>query len=117
MTGVTDTVRPSTHARPGGVHPRPTAPTRQDEEGRASLSKNPSKYLRRIETPMRPRAGDKIVVESEKLATPSRAGVIEEVLQQDPARLRVRWEDGHTSILTPSAGAARVIHAKTRAKA
>jgi Domain of unknown function (DUF1918) len=66
---------------------------------------------------MRPYAGDKIVVESEKLATASRAGVIEEVLQQDPARLRVRWEDGHTSILTPSAGAARVIHAKSRAKA
>ena len=66
---------------------------------------------------MRPHAGDKIVVESEKLATPSRAGVIEEVLQQDPARLRVRWEDGHTSILTPSASTARVIHAKTRAKA
>jgi len=61
---------------------------------------------------MRPRSGDKIVVESEKLATPSRAGVIEEVLQQDPARLRVRWEDGHTSILTPAAGAARVTRAK-----
>jgi hypothetical protein len=66
---------------------------------------------------MRPHAADKIVVESEKLATPSRAGVIEEVLQQDPARLRVRWEDGHASILTPSAGAARVIQAKSRAKA
>jgi hypothetical protein len=43
--------------------------------------------------------------------------VIEEVLQEDPARVRVRWEDGHTSILTPSAGAARVTRAKTRAKA
>jgi Glu-tRNA(Gln) amidotransferase subunit E-like FAD-binding protein len=57
-------------------------------------------------------AGDRIVVESEKLATRSRAGVIEEVLEEDPARLRVRWEDGHTSILTPSAGAARVTRAK-----
>jgi hypothetical protein len=47
---------------------------------------------------MRPHAGDRIVVESEKLATPSRAGVIEEVLEEDPARVRVRWEDGHTSI-------------------
>jgi Glu-tRNA(Gln) amidotransferase subunit E-like FAD-binding protein len=65
---------------------------------------------------MRPHAGDRIVVESEKLATPSRAGVIEEVLQEDPARVRVRWEDGHTSILTPSAGAARVTPATTRAK-
>jgi archaeosine-15-forming tRNA-guanine transglycosylase len=69
------------------------------------------------ETLMKPHAGDKIVVESEKVAQPSRAGVIEEVLQDDPPRVRVRWEDGHTSILTPSAGAARVIHAKTRAKA
>jgi archaeosine-15-forming tRNA-guanine transglycosylase len=64
-------------------------------------------------------AGDRIVVESEKVAQPSRSGVIEEVLQEDPARFRVRWEDGHTSILTPSAGAATVIHrrTKTRAKA
>jgi hypothetical protein len=61
-------------------------------------------------------AGDKIVVESEKVAQPSRAGVIEEVLREDPPRVRVRWEDGHTSILTPSAGAARVIRGKTRAK-
>jgi len=51
------------------------------------------------------------------VAQPSRAGVIEEVLQEDPPRVRVRWEDGHTSILTPSAGAAKVIQGKTRAKA
>jgi archaeosine-15-forming tRNA-guanine transglycosylase len=66
---------------------------------------------------MTPKAGDKIVVESEKVAQPSRAGVIEEVLREDPPSLRVRWEDGHTSILTPSAGAARVIQRRTRAKA
>jgi hypothetical protein len=65
---------------------------------------------------MRPKAGDKIVVESEKVAQPGRAGVIEEVLREDPPRVRVRWEDGRTSILTPSAGAATVIHRKTRAK-
>jgi Domain of unknown function (DUF1918) len=62
------------------------------------------------------RAGDKIVVESEKATQPSRTGVIEEVLREDPPSVRVRWEDGHTSILTPSAGAARVI-GKRRAKA
>jgi archaeosine-15-forming tRNA-guanine transglycosylase len=66
---------------------------------------------------MKAQAGDRIVVEAEKVTQPSRAGVIEEVLQESPARVRVRWEDGHTSILTPSAGAARVIHRKTRAKA
>ena len=65
---------------------------------------------------MTPKAGDKIVVESEKVAQPSRAGVIEEVLREDPPSLRVRWEDGHTSILTPSAGAARVTRKRARAK-
>jgi hypothetical protein len=46
------------------------------------------------------RTGDKIVVESEKVSQPGRAGVI----------------DGHSSILTPAAGAARIIQRKTRAK-
>jgi Domain of unknown function (DUF1918) len=54
------------------------------------------------------RAGDLIVVESERVAQPARKGVIEEVLQEQPARFRVRWEHGHTSILTPSAGAAKI---------
>lgn len=57
------------------------------------------------------RAGDTIVVESEKADQPPRRGTIEEVLQEDPPRLRVQWEDGRTSVLTPQAGAATVIHA------
>jgi hypothetical protein len=68
------------------------------------------------ETLMKPHAGDKIVVESEKVAQPSRAGVIEEVLHEDPSRLRVRWEDGHTSILAPSAGVASIIPQTIRTK-
>ncbi len=60
--------------------------------------------------------GDRIVVESERAAQPSRAGVIEEVLHEDPSRLRVRWEDGHTSILSPSAGVARITPQKVRTK-
>jgi hypothetical protein len=54
------------------------------------------------------RAGDRIVIEPKKALQPGRAGVIEEVLQEDPARVLVRWEDGHTSILTPAAGVARI---------
>ena len=52
--------------------------------------------------------GDRIVVESERAAQPERAGVIEEVLNQDPPRFRVRWGDGRTSIFAPSAGVARI---------
>ncbi len=41
-------------------------------------------------------------------ATTSHSGVIEEVLKQQPPRYRVRWEDGHESIVAPAAGAARI---------
>jgi hypothetical protein len=58
--------------------------------------------------------GDRILVESERAAQAGRAGVIEEVLQEDPARVRVRWEDGHESILTPSAGVAKITPAKAK---
>jgi Domain of unknown function (DUF1918) len=60
---------------------------------------------------MKAEVGDRIVVESEKAAQPGRSGIIEEILDQDPARLRVRWDDGHESILTPSSGAATIVAA------
>lgn len=57
---------------------------------------------------MRGKAGDKIVVESEKVAQARRTGVIEEVLDGDRPRFRVRWDDGRTSIFVPSAGSATI---------
>lgn len=57
---------------------------------------------------MRPQTGDQIVVESERVQQPGRRGVIEEVLQEEPPRFRVRWDDGHTTVFAPSAGAARI---------
>jgi hypothetical protein len=60
--------------------------------------------------------GDRIVVESERVAQPGRAGVIEEVLQQEPPRYLVRWEDGRTSSFVPSAGAAQIEQKKRRGK-
>ena len=54
------------------------------------------------------KTGDTIVVEAERATQPPRRGTIEEVLQETPARYRIRWEDGHESILTPSAGVARI---------
>ncbi len=65
---------------------------------------------------MRAQVGDRIVVESKRAAQPGRSGVIEEILRDDPARVRVRWDDGHTSDLTPSAGAASIVPAKAAKK-
>jgi len=58
------------------------------------------------------RVEDRIVVESERAAQSARAGVIEEVLSQDPPRYRVRWDEGRTSIFVPSAGVARIARRK-----
>ena len=52
--------------------------------------------------------GDRIVVESKRTAQAGRAGVIEEVLNEDPPRFRVLWDDGHASIFAPSAGVATI---------
>ena len=51
--------------------------------------------------------GSTVVVETERTTQSQRRGVIEEVLQEDPARYRVRWDDGRETIYAPSAGAAR----------
>jgi Domain of unknown function (DUF1918) len=49
------------------------------------------------------KVGDRVVAESESTERPSRHGVVEEVL--GPTRYRIRWDDGHETVYTPSAGA------------
>ena len=65
---------------------------------------------------MKADVGDRIVVETERLTRGVRTGVIEEVLQEAPARFRVRWDDGHISNLTPAAGAAKIEKQKAASK-
>ncbi|HYY03857.1 MAG TPA: DUF1918 domain-containing protein [Gaiellaceae bacterium] len=57
---------------------------------------------------MKANVGDRIVVEAERVTQSGRRGVIEEVLQEEPTRLRVRWDDGHTTVFAPSAGVATI---------
>jgi hypothetical protein len=61
------------------------------------------------------KVGDRVEAESESTERPPRRGVVEEVLEEGPSpRYRIRWDDGHESIYTPSAGALRVVQtAKT----
>jgi Domain of unknown function (DUF1918) len=55
---------------------------------------------------------DRVVVEAESTERVARAGTVREVLRDDPApRYRIEWDDGHTSIYTPAAGA---LHADRR---
>ena len=49
---------------------------------------------------------DRVVAESESTERAPRAGTVREVLRGDPSpRYRIEWDDGHTTIYTPAAGA------------
>jgi hypothetical protein len=61
--------------------------------------------------------GNRLVIESERVGQPQRAGTVEEVLSAEPLRVRVRWENGSESTVTPQAGAASVKHATASAHA
>ena len=59
---------------------------------------------------MAAQAGDRIVVESEKVGLPDRDGEILEVIPAPyGTRYRVRWTDGRESTIRPSAGSSRTI--------
>ena len=50
--------------------------------------------------------GDRVEVESESTVRRARSGTVREVLRGDPApRYRIEWDDGHSSVYTPAAGA------------
>jgi len=51
-------------------------------------------------------AGDRVVAESESTQHPPRYGTVREVVHEEPgARYEIEWDDGHTSVYTPAAGA------------
>ena len=52
------------------------------------------------------KVGDRVVAESESTEHRPRCGTIREVLREDPSpRYRIDWDDGHSSMYTPAAGA------------
>jgi hypothetical protein len=56
------------------------------------------------------KVGDRIIVESETVGSAAREGEILEVIEGEVGvRYRIRWEDGHESLLTPGGGAAQIV--------
>jgi hypothetical protein len=65
---------------------------------------------------MEVKGGDRVKVESESTERPPRTGVIEELVHGPPSpRYRIKWDDGHESIYTPSAGALHLAEPATKA--
>jgi hypothetical protein len=61
------------------------------------------------------KAGDRIVVESQKVQQPAREGQILEVIEAPyGTRYRVLWDDGHESTFRPAGGSARIVPGKGR---
>lgn len=66
------------------------------------------------------KAGDRIIIESERVGQRDREGEVLEVFESPlGVNYRVRWDDGHISEIRPQAGSARIVPvgSKTRAKA
>ena len=57
---------------------------------------------------MKAKVGSMIIVEAERATQTARRGTIEEVLQEDPPRYRVQWDDGRESIFSPASGVAQI---------
>ena len=58
--------------------------------------------------------GDRVLVESEKVGTVSRSGVVTEV---DGRLITVRWDSGSSSMFVPSAGCLQVTGHEPKAEA
>ncbi|HLA16474.1 MAG TPA: DUF1918 domain-containing protein [Candidatus Limnocylindrales bacterium] len=62
------------------------------------------------------KAGDRIIIESEKVGQHVREGEILEVLESPHGvNYRVRWDDGHESEIRPAAGSARIEPSRRKA--
>ena len=71
----------------------------------------------RASTPSTPaRRGDIIVIDSPHVGSPPREGEVLEIIQGEVSvSYRVRWADGHESLIAPKSGAARIVRASGRA--
>jgi hypothetical protein len=64
---------------------------------------------------MEGKRGDRIIVGSRQVGTPSREGEILEVIEGAVrVAYRVRWADGHESVFTPSVGSASILPSKAK---
>ena len=62
------------------------------------------------------RSGDLIVIDSSQVGSPPREGEVLEVIHGElSVSYRVRWADGHQTLIAPKSGTARIVRASRRA--
>jgi hypothetical protein len=93
----------------------PASPVRDDGRHRRTVGPVNSMYGG---GQMVAKAGDRIVIESQKVSQRAREGEILEVIEASyGTRYRVRWDDGHESTFRPAGGIARIVPARERERA
>ena len=86
-----------------------TKSKKSKKKGKKSKTKDVSTAMAAPASPAR--SGDLIVLDSEKVGSPAREGEVLEVVASDVrVSYRVRWDDGHQSLISPAAGSVRVVH-------
>ena len=56
------------------------------------------------------RSGDLIIIDSTQVGSPPREGEVLEVIQAEVSvSYRVRWADGHETLIAPKSGTARIV--------
>jgi hypothetical protein len=62
------------------------------------------------------RSGDLIVIDLLQVGSPPREGEVLEVIRGEVSvNYRVRWADGHQTLIAPKNGSARIVRASKRA--
>jgi Domain of unknown function (DUF1918) len=61
------------------------------------------------------RSGDLIVIDSPQVGSPPREGEVLDVIHGEVSvSYRVRWADGHQTLIAPKSGSARIVRASKR---
>jgi Domain of unknown function (DUF1918) len=86
----------------------------QPERAPARRASTPSGRASTLTAPGR--SGDLIVIDSPQVGSPPREGEVLEVIHGEVSiSYRVRWADGHETLIAPKSGTARIVRTAKRA--
>ena len=84
--------------------------------GRTSARRAPTPSSRASTLTAPGRSGDLIVIDSSHVGSPPREGEVLEVIHGEVSvSYRVRWADGHQTLIAPKSGTARIVRVSKRA--
>jgi Domain of unknown function (DUF1918) len=90
-------------------------PTAKKPTAKKPTARTTAKKPTALRSRMEPRPGDQIVIDSTKVGSSPREGEVLEIIQgQVSVSYRVRWTDGHQTLIAPARGTARIVPAPGR---